>query len=144
MRQADRVLFRGDQLGPEGGGIAFQAGQKGIGQRLMVGEGFGVADIGAELTQGGKDLFRVGDAGEGQHVQALPVHPCLQRGKAARQMRQRDGVLPGGREGILGLGVADREQQVGAGEAGGDGFAQGARGQAAAIAEAAGGIDHHE
>ena len=96
------------------------------------------------IAQGGEEFFRMADARESEGAQALPIHPHLDGGQVACQVRQGYFVAPqGGKAGLVG-GGADGKNEIGAGEASGYGFAQGACGDAAAIAKAGGGVHHDD
>ena len=138
-RQADGVFLGRHKLGVQGEGVEFQPPHQGFGQGLMIVEGDFAQDLSAFGPQGGKEFGRVADAGEGDHAGIFPIHPHLQGLQGGGQ----DGFGQGPGFGKLGLGGggADGHDQIGAGKANRDGFAQGACGQAAGIAEAGGGID---
>ena len=104
----------------------------------MICQRLAAQDLGPLGPQGGEEARGVGDPGKCEHPLTFPVHSHAQRLKPAPQARKFAGA-PDGIEPGLGGGVPDDEHQVGAGQAGGDGLAQRSGGDAAAIAEAAGG-----
>ena len=110
----------------------------------MIGQCLAPDQIGPFGTQRGEKPGGISNPGECKNPRAAPVHAHRQRFKLAPQARQGNRLSPECVKAGLRLWPADGQDKVGPRKPGGDRLAQGAGGNAAAIAKAFRGIDNHQ
>lgn len=106
----------------------------------MIVQRLGAANIGTQPAQRGKEFLGSPDPCESQHRRSGPVHTCFQWVHFACHVGHRNCIAPTRGELGLRFGCTQRQHQIGTAQARSHGFAQGASGQAAAVAKAHGGI----